>query len=61
MDIAAVASNLQQMQTVNAIQVAVLKKAMDIQAQSALALLEALPPVTPSSPAHLGSNIDTTA
>lgn len=38
------------------------KKANDIQASSAAALLSALPPVTkPSLPSHLGQNINTTA
>lgn len=42
--------------------VAVLKKAMDVQATSAAALVAALPPVpTANQPAHIGKNIDTTA
>ncbi|WP_028455084.1 YjfB family protein [Chitinilyticum litopenaei] len=48
----------------NAIPNLVLRKAMDIQAQSALSLLEALPaPPGPASvnPAHLGQNIDVRA
>ena len=40
--------------------VAVLKKALDIQAANAAALIEALPPVS-NLPAHLGQHIDTTA
>ncbi|WP_366844524.1 YjfB family protein [Flavobacterium sp.] len=37
-----------------------LKKAQDIQASSASALIEAIPPV-PNLPPHLGNNINTTA
>lgn len=46
-----------------AIGTAVLKKALDIQAQSAVALINALPPVpgSPNLPPHLGQNINTTA
>lgn len=45
-----------------AVGVAVLKKAMDVQASSAAALLEALPPATGANlPPHLGQNINTTA
>jgi hypothetical protein len=42
---------------------AVLKKAMDVQASSAQALIEAIPPATPAAnlPSHLGQNINTTA
>jgi hypothetical protein len=42
-----------------AISTSVLKKAIDIQANDALLLIEAIPPV-PSLP-NLGNNIDTTA
>jgi hypothetical protein len=42
--------------------VAVLKKALDIQATNAAALVEAMPAVpSVNLPAHLGRNIDTTA
>lgn len=51
--------------TGDAVGLQVLKKAMDIQAQSAMALIDALPqPTKPSSanlPAHLGQNVNTTA
>ena len=41
---------------------AVLKKALDIQAADAAALIQALPPVpSVNLPANLGRNIDTTA
>jgi hypothetical protein len=43
--------------------VEVLKKANEVQASSAAALIEALPPATPANnlPPHLGKNINTTA
>ncbi|HEY0843858.1 MAG TPA: YjfB family protein [Noviherbaspirillum sp.] len=48
--------------TNQAIGIAVMKKAMDVQASSAAAMLEALPPATGTSlPAHLGQNVNTTA
>ena len=52
--------------TSNEIGIAVLKKALDSQAQSAAALINALPQPdkTPSSnnlPPHLGQNVNTTA
>ncbi len=49
--------------TKQAVGVAVLKKAEDIQASSASALIEAIPPVpsTPNLPSHLGNTINTTA
>nr|WP_044413965.1 YjfB family protein [Pseudomonas otitidis] len=44
------------------VQVSVLKKSVDLQSQSALALLEALPaPVSNSNPPNLGNVIDVTA
>jgi hypothetical protein len=43
----------------------VLKKAQDVQASTATALLEAIPPTTPATssnlPSHLGTRINTTA
>jgi hypothetical protein len=49
--------------TKQAVGVAVLKKAQDIQASSAAALIEAIPPVpaAPNLPSHLGNTINTTA
>lgn len=41
----------------DAVSTLVLKKALDIQAQSAAQLLQALPQV-PSNPPHLGNSID---
>ena len=57
MDVSAIASlatEMSQNQTAQAVQIAVLKKAMDIEAQSAMQLLEAVP----SNPPHLGNNVD---
>jgi hypothetical protein len=60
--IAATATAMQQTKTDQAISIAVLKKALDTQASSAAALLDALPPVTPANlPPHLGQNINTVA
>ena len=63
MDISALASvsaSLSQAQVGDAVGTLVLKKAMDIQAQSAMQLLEALPQV-PSNPANLGNSVDVRA
>lgn len=57
MDVSAIASlatQMSQVQTSEAVQVAVLKKAMDIQEQSALQLLQAVP----NNPPNLGNNVD---
>jgi hypothetical protein len=53
-------SALSQATTGDAVSIAVLKKAMDIQAQSAMQLLEGLPQVA-SNPPNLGSAIDVKA
>ncbi len=52
--IASVATEMSQVQTAQAVQIAVLKKAMAIEEQSAMQLLEALP----SNPPNLGNNVD---
>ena len=52
--IAALATDMSQTQTEQAVQVAVLKKAMDMQEQSALQLLQAVP----VNPPHLGNSVD---
>lgn len=62
----AAAGAYQQQQTVNThqqVQVSMLKKAMDMQAEGALALVQSLPNASSSQalPAHLGSRINTTA
>jgi Putative motility protein len=60
--IANVATALAAQRTADDVGVAVLKKAMDTQAQGVLALIQALPaPAAPNLPAHLGRNVDTTA
>lgn len=45
------------------VQVSMLKKAMDVQAEGALALINALPtpPTSQGLPANVGNNINTTA
>ncbi|WP_151636418.1 YjfB family protein [Noviherbaspirillum aerium] len=62
-DIARLATTMASTATADAVNVAVLKKAMDMQASNATALLQALPPVTPAAnlPPHLGQNVNTTA
>ncbi len=48
--------------TNQAVAVAVVKKANEVQASSAAAMLEALPPATPANlPEHIGRNVNTTA
>jgi hypothetical protein len=64
MDVSAIASmatEMSQARTAEALQVAVLKKALDIQAQGALQLIEAASQVIPSNPPHLGNAVDTVA
>lgn len=58
--IAAAASEMSQARTADAAQLAVLKKAMDIQAQGAMQLIAAAQ-VIPNNPPHLGNRIDTRA
>ena len=58
--IASLATEISQVRTTDAVQIAVLKKAMDISASGALQLLQALPePVPVSNPSHLGNSVDT--
>jgi hypothetical protein len=60
--IASLASTISATAAADRVGIAVLKKALDIQAVNAAALLEALPPVPSINlPAHLGRNIDTSA
>lgn len=59
--IARTASEMAQTKTEAAVQTAVLRKALDIEAQTAQALLQALPPVPTANPPHLGQNVDTRA
>nr|MBL8409944.1 YjfB family protein [Dechloromonas sp.] len=63
MDVSSIGSAstaLSQAQTGDAVATLVMKKAMDIQAQSALQLLQALPQVA-SNPPNLGNSIDVKA
>lgn len=61
--IAQLSTSIAETGTKQAVGIAVLKKAQDLQSSSASALIEALPPVTstPNLPAHLGQNINTKA
>lgn len=59
--ISSLASNVSQSSNADAIQLAVMKKAMDINAQSALQLIQVASNVIPSNPPHLGNKIDTFA
>lgn len=58
--IGSLSSALSQSQVGDAVSTLVLKKAMDIQAQSALQLLQAVPPVA-SNPPNLGNSVDVKA
>lgn len=63
MDLAAISSQSSAMtkgQVSEAVGTLVLRKALDIQEQSAMQLLQALPQ-TPSNPPHLGNSIDVKA
>ena len=59
--IAALATGMSQARTGEAVQIAVLKKAIDIQAEGAMQLLEAVSQVIPSNPPNLGNRVDTFA
>ncbi len=58
--LASVASSLSQAKVGDAVGTLVLKKAMDIQAQSAMQMIEALPQVA-SNPPNLGNSVDVRA
>ncbi|WP_308807620.1 YjfB family protein [Pseudoduganella dura] len=60
MSIARLSTTIAETNTRQDVSMAVLKKAMDVQASSAAALLEALP-ATPNLPSHLGNRVNTTA
>lgn len=59
--IASAASQMSEARTGDAVAIAVLKKAMDIQAQSAAQLIQALPPVPAVNPPNLGNTVNTYA
>lgn len=64
MDISSVASAstaLSQGRTIDAVDMAVLRKALDIQAQSAMQLIAALPQPTTVNPPNLGNSVNTFA
>lgn len=60
--IASLATEMSQARTANAVQLAVLKKSMDIEAQGAMQLVQAAAQVAQyANPAHLGNSVDTFA
>jgi hypothetical protein len=61
--IASLATSIADTGTKQDVAIAVAKKAQDLQASSAAALLEAIPPVAkaPNLPSNLGNRINTTA
>lgn len=59
--ISASATSVSQVDSSNVVQLTMLKKAMDVNAQSALQLIQAASNIIPSNPPHLGNNIDTRA
>lgn len=59
--IAALATSMHQAKTAEDVQLSVLKKALDNNAQSSVQLIQAASPPAPRNPPHLGSRIDTFA
>jgi len=59
--IAAAASDMAQTQTADAVQIAVLKKALDIESQNAMQLIQAASQVVYNNPPNLGNQVDTFA
>ncbi len=55
------ATDMAQVRLYDAVQIAVLKKAMDIEAQGAMQLVQAASQVIKSNPPNLGNQIDTFA
>ena len=53
-----VSAALSQAGTGDAVALAVLKKSLDIQAQSAIQLIQALPQPAPSTPPNLGNGVN---
>ncbi len=60
-DIASLATNMTQTQIKQEVAFTMLKKAMDMEASSALALIQATAPSAINLPDHLGQNVNTTA
>lgn len=56
--LATIATRMSQAQTQSAVQLAVLKKAMDTQAQGAMQLIQAVAQSAPNNPPHLGNHVD---
>ncbi|WP_263770893.1 YjfB family protein [Propionivibrio soli] len=56
-----VSASLSSASTGNAVAIAVLKKSLDLQAQAALQLVQALPQAAPGTTATLGNNVNTFA
>lgn len=54
-----IATNLARGKTTEAVQLAVLKKAIDIQAQGAMQLVQAASQVVYNNPPNLGNQVDT--
>lgn len=57
--IASLSSSVAQMKVGDAVGISVLKKAMEIESQNVLMLLQAIP--APSNPPHLGNSVDVRA
>ena len=60
-EISALATSMNQARTAETVQLSVLKKSMDINAQNGQQLIQAAARVVPNNPPHLGNRIDTTA
>ena len=60
-NIASAATEMAQSSTAQAVQLAVLKKAMDVEAHGAMALVQAASQAIPVNPPNLGNNVDTFA
>ena len=56
--LAAMASDISQTRLQGAVQLAVLKKAIDIEAQGAMQLVQAAVEATPNNPPNLGNAVD---
>jgi len=59
--IASAATELSQARTADAVAIAVLRKTLDIQEQSALQLIQALPQPATNNPPNLGNSVNTFA